>query len=92
MSEATYGRGHLMVIAAVRYCTGRSTYIVGDCADWLIRLWPSLPEGTRTVIRRDIDEAFARDDADRAAGSEYKALGHDWDRADWERVRALWAA
>lgn len=31
-----WGRDDLMASAAVRYCLGRSTYIVGDRADWLI--------------------------------------------------------
>ena len=35
-----YGRADLMAIAAVRYCLGRMSYIVGDCADWLIAEWP----------------------------------------------------
>lgn len=30
------GRHNLMITAAVNYCLGRSTYITGDCADWLI--------------------------------------------------------
>lgn len=88
--EATSGHDHLMVIAATRYCLGRMTYIVGDCSSWLRRIWPMLNEGTRSIIQRDIEEAFQRDDDDRAAGREYKALGHDCDRAEWEKVRALW--
>ena len=43
-----------------------------------------------TRIQRDIEEAFARDDADREAGREFKAMGHDCDRKQWERVRSLW--
>lgn len=90
---ATYpaGRHDLMIVAAVRYCLGRMTYIVSDCADWLIEIWPALPENTRKIIQRDVEEAFARDDADREAGRDYKTLGHDCDRREWERVRKLWA-
>jgi hypothetical protein len=90
-SPEAYGRDHLMVIAAVRYCLGRSTYIVGDCADWLIPLWPSLPENVRKVLQRDIEQQFTRDDVARADGWEHKPLGADMDRREWERVRALWS-
>lgn len=92
MTLPTYvtSHDHLMVIAATRYCLGRMTYIVSDCEQWLIELWPSLPEYTRNIIKRDIEEAFKRDDEDREAGRDYKALGHDCDRKSWERVRSLW--
>lgn len=88
--EQAWGRGGLMAVAAFRYCLGRMTYIVGDCADWLIANWQNLPENVRKIIQRDTEEAFKRDDEDRENGSEFKALGHDCDRAAWERVRALW--
>lgn len=91
MSNKHYGRGDLMAVAAVRYCLGRSSYIVGDCVDWLIEQWPSIEEGARGTIRRDIEEAFARDDNDRAEGREHKALGWDCDRREWEKVRKLWS-
>lgn len=85
------GHDHLMVIAAFRYCLGRMTYIFGDCASWLIKIWPFLSEQTQNIIKRDLEEAFTRDDEDREAGRDYKALGHDCDRAEWARVRKLWA-
>lgn len=89
--EHPWGRHDLMVIASVRYCLGRMTYITGDCCDWLIAHWPEIRESTRNVVRRDIEEAFARDDEARAAGNEHKPLGGDCDRAQWERVRQLWS-
>jgi len=82
-----YGRMDIMAIAAFRYCLGRSTYIVGDCADWLIGQWHNICEGAQNVIRRDLDEAFKTDDDDRNDGSNYLTLGHDCDRKEWERVR-----
>ena len=87
-----YGRADLMAIAAVRYCLGRMSYIVGDCADWLIAEWGQIEDGARRTIQRDVEEAFARDDDARAMGNEYKPLGTDCDRASWERVRELWGA
>lgn len=90
--DAIAEHDHLMVIAATRYCLGRMTYIVGDCASWLIKTWPLLSQQTQNIIKRDLEEAFTRDDEDREAGRDYKALGHDCDRAEWSRVRKLWAA
>ena len=86
------GRNHLMAVAAVRYCLGRQTYIVGECTDWLVQIWPHLIESAREIIRRDVEEAFERDDLQRADGLTYKALGDDCDRERWERVRRLWDA
>lgn len=85
-----WGRDDLMATAAVRYCLGRSSYIVGDCVDWLLRYWDAFAPNTREVIRRDIDAAFVRDDKARAERAEHKPLGMDMDRAEWERVRSLW--
>lgn len=88
--HVAWGRGDLMAIAAVRYCLGRQTYIVGDCAAWLIAAWPHISESARKTIRRDVDEEFARDDEARLRNAAHKPLGADFDRVDWERVRALW--
>ncbi len=85
-----WGRGDLMAIAAVRYCLGRQTYIVSDCVTWLIVAWPLLSESARKTIKRDVEEEFTRDDEARERNAEHKPLGADFDRADWERVRALW--
>lgn len=90
--DAMAGHDHLMIVAATRYCLGRMTYVVSDCASWLIKTWPMLSDNTKSIIQRDIDEAFARDDEDRAAGRQFKALGWDCDRKEWERVRRLWSA
>lgn len=85
-----WGRDGLMVIAAVRYCLGRSTYIVGDCADWMLRNWSAWPENVRSVLERDIEAEFRRDDEARARGDDHKPLGMDMDRREWERVRSMW--
>lgn len=85
-----YGRDDLMVLAAVRYCLGRMSYIVGDCCEWLPQVWPRLTPNMKTVIARDIEAEFARDDEARARGDKYKPLGMDMDREQWESVRVLW--
>lgn len=91
MSEP-YGRDHLMVIAAFRYCLGRMTYIVSDCADWLVANWESFPPKVRAIIERELESEFKRDDEYRAGGPDrhYKPLGHDCDRKQWEKVRRLY--
>lgn len=88
---SNFGRDGLMALAAVRYCLGRQTYIVGDCADWLRQVWDELSPNMRAVIQRDVEREFQLDDEARAAGKEYKPLGMDMDRAQWERVRKLWS-
>lgn len=88
--DNAWGRDDLMAIAAVRYCLGRSSYIVSDCADWLVQAWQSIPERAQATIRRDVEDAFVRDDEDRANGEQHKALGWDCDRQQWDRVRKLW--
>ena len=87
----TYGRNDMMAVAAVRYCLGRSSYIVGDCCEWLPQAWPTLSESARNIIKRDIEEAFKADDESRADKyNQYHRLGMDMDRAEWEKVRGLW--
>ena len=85
-----WGFNDLMVTAAFRYCCGRQTYIVGCCADWLIEQWPNFADSTKVLIQRELEEEFKRDDAARERKDDYKPLGHDCDRAEWERVRGLW--
>jgi hypothetical protein len=80
-----WGRDDMMALAAARYCLGRSTYIVGDCVEWLIDQWPNFGDSIKRTILRDVLEAKKRDDEDRLDGREHKALGHDCDRAEWER-------
>ena len=88
--KSPWGRDDLMATAAFRYCCGRRTYIIRDCVDWLLDQWPTFSDTAKAIIRSDLEDAFARDDADRERGSDYKALGHDCDRKEWERVRNLW--
>ena len=48
---------HLMVMAAVRYCVGRKSYIVSSCIEFLIQVWDTeLNEGDRSIVLRDIIE------------------------------------
>jgi len=85
-----FGRHDLMAVAAFRYCLGRTTYIVSECADWLIEQRPNISQNAQKVIARDLEAAFKQDDDDRREGKAYKSLGHDCDRAAWERVRLVY--
>jgi hypothetical protein len=84
--DKTYGRSGLMIIAAVRYCIGRRTYIVSDCADWILANWGDWPENVKTIIQRDLENEFER----AAQNPDWKPLGDDCDKREWEKVRALW--
>lgn len=86
-----WGFDGLIATAAVRYCIGRMTYMPGVCADWLEIVWERLPPRVREIIRRDVEEAIAQDDKDRAEGRQRKRLGWDCDRETWLRVRKLWS-
>lgn len=82
---------HPLIIGAARYYMGRMTIQACHFAEYeLARAWPHLPPGTRTVLQRDIEQAFERDDQDRAEGRQVKELGWDCDRAAWAKVRAHW--
>ena len=82
----TYGMGGLMITAAIRYCVGRRTYIVGECVDWIIANWSDWPGDVKNVIQRDLEQEFER----AAQKSDWKLLGDDCDKREWEKVRALW--
>lgn len=80
-------------LGATRYYLGRMTASVSSFCETLMQQWNQLPSGCRRLIQRDVEEAFARDDAQRGVHQGYSgifALGHDCDRAAWEQVRTLW--
>jgi hypothetical protein len=84
--DKTYGRSGLMIIAAVRYCIGRRTYIVSDCAAWILANWSDWPENVKTIIQRDLEWEFER----AAQNPDWKPLGDSCDKQKWEKVRELW--
>lgn len=79
-----------LAVAAVRYCTGRTSVVVGECCDWLLAHWQELSGNARHVIARDLEREFEADDKARQDGERYKPLGWDCDRREWDRVRTLW--
>ena len=77
-------------LGATRYHLGRATYAVRDFCELLAEEWDKLPKPTQSLIKRDVEEEFERDDIARAEGRDYKPLGHDCDRQAWEELRGLW--
>ena len=53
----------LMVMAAHRYCLGRSSYIVGACIDWLTDHWKQISISTQNIIFRDTIQAILNNHA-----------------------------
>lgn len=50
-----------MIVSAVRYALGRSTYIVGWTVDEIIRIWDELPATAQTLITRDVGDALSNE-------------------------------
>lgn len=71
---------------AFNYYCGRATYAVGVFVESLIKAWPSLSDKTRFLIERDLEKAFTD------CSNGFNRLGHDCDRAEWRKVRALYKA
>lgn len=83
MNASPWGRSDLMALAAVRYCLGRQSYIVGDCVAWLIQQRGAIDPSTMRTIERDIRELLKRDDEARERGDAHLPAGADFDRAEW---------
>lgn len=87
--KATNLVSDLMVVAAFRYCLGRTSYIVSDGADMVRAVWPTLEPNTRNLIRRELTEAEISDDNARDGGdTDYRPLGMDCDRDIWLELKA----
>lgn len=50
-----YPVDEFLVIGAVRYARGRTTYVVEETCEWVIEHWGQLSENTRRVIARDVE-------------------------------------
>lgn len=66
----------IVVFAAFRYALGRSTYIVSDVADCIIRNAQVLPRQDRLQMIREIEEAISTGRA-----------GASMDASEWNNVR-----
>ena len=81
-----------LIHQATRYLLGRASYAVGEHCDWLIRNWDDLPDSERSLVKRAVEEAFARDACklEKSSEAEIGPLGMSIDKKDWQNVRALW--
>ena len=80
-----------LIFWAFRYFLGRMTIHACAFADDLTRAWPHLDTRIKALIRRELEEAFQKDDKMRADEEvklcAYYPLGADCDREAWEKVR-----
>ena len=70
VSPQAWGPGQFVVVATFRYCLGRQTYIVQECADWLLLHWPVIEQPVRNLIQRELERAFEQDDRARAGDAQ----------------------
>lgn len=80
-----------LVFWSFRYFLGRRTIATCCFAEDLAKAWPYLNERCASMIRRELDEEFAKDDRARSEGLGYKTLGDDCDRDAWEKVRKAYS-
>ena len=88
---AAFNTSDLIMSAASHYL-GRRTEAVSSFCEQLVASWDDVPRFAADYIERIVEEAFQRDDRHREQKSDEscRPLGHDRDRAAWERVRQLW--
>lgn len=76
-----------LVFWSFRYMIGRQTYAVSDFAERLALSWDLLEKRVQGLIMKELNEAFEKDDENRALKMDYKTLGGDCDRASWQKVK-----
>ena len=70
-----------------RYFLGRMTIHACCFAQDLAKGWHHLDPRVQSLIKRELEEEFKRDDEARLANEDYKPLGHNFVRAAWQKVR-----
>lgn len=81
-----------LVFWSFRYFLGRMTIATCMFAEDLAKAWPYLDSRVQSLIKRELEEGFKRDDEARAEKRDWKPLGHDCDRAAWQKVRDAYNA
>lgn len=70
-----------LAIQSLRYCRGRMTYVVSDCADFIsVKI-------QKNIIIRELDTGLKLHEGDVRDGREYRYLGHDCDYRTWKNLR-----
>jgi len=78
-----------MIHQSFRYVLGRRSYAVSDWCDWFVKNHKEIPANEMAIIKRELKEAFERDDDARDNERPYLVLGEDCDRACWMKVLKL---
>lgn len=76
-----------------RYFLGRMTIATCAFAQDLAKAWEYLNDRTKEQIKKELEQAFERDDemrADEKCSGRYYPLGMDCDRKAWELVRNVY--
>ena len=90
-----------LVFWSFRYFLGRMTIATVCFAEDLAKAWPYLTPNVQGLIKRELEEEFERDDEARLRKTESTVanqyfrsfpLGHDCDRAAWQKVRDAYNA
>lgn len=76
-----------LAIQSLRYCMGRMTYAVSDCADFISQHWQDFSQNTKNIIIRELDTGLELHEDDVRDGREYRYLGHDCDYRKWKSLR-----
>ncbi|ATW46605.1 preprotein translocase subunit SecG [Glaesserella parasuis] len=76
-----------LAIQSLRYCRGRMTYVVSDCADFIRQHWQDFSQNTKNIIIRELDTGLKLHEGDVRDGREYRYLGHDCDYRTWKNLR-----
>jgi hypothetical protein len=81
-----------IVFWAFRYFLGRQTIATCMFAEDLAKAWQFLDNRTQQLIKKELNEAFLRDDEDRIRKQNGEkvygfTLGWDCDREAWQKVK-----
>ena len=79
-----------MIINATRYALAHLTHGASETAQWLIENWDELDGVVKSQLRSDIEAELRQDDAAIQEGSTRRSVAMEFDRREWEKVRALW--
>lgn len=64
-----------MLIPTLRYCLGRSTYVVSDFVDFVLENWESISDRDKDIMIKEIIEAGKRN-----------RLGMEMDEKEWQKI------
>jgi hypothetical protein len=92
LADCFHGGVDDLIFWTFRYFLGRCTISTCAFAEELAKAWPLLGGRQKDLIKKELEREFMRDDAERKLpkskrGFRWLPLGHDCDRAAWQKVR-----